>query len=142
MKALFSAAVLLAIASSFTASGQTVSPKHSATNPTAQESVFPLHETSAIKVNADLGGVSSSAKCDADGNLYVPGIPAAGPLLASVFKIDPSGKVVATYNPKDFAQLALDRADTFTPASDGGLYQIAQKGTFRPNAEGNRWPMF
>lgn len=95
--------------------------------------MFPLHETSAIKVNADLGGVSSSAKCDADGNLYVPGIPAAGPLLASVFKIDPSGKVVAIYNPKDFAQLALDRADTFTPASDGGLYQIAQRGIVKPD---------
>lgn len=125
--------LLLVLSATGAAFAQSTSSNNSATQPISRDSIFPLHETSSVKVSAELGGVPSATKCDADGNLYVPGVAAAWSLLGSLVKIDASGKVVATYNPADFAQLALDRADSFTPAADGGVYQIAQKGVFKPD---------
>ncbi len=74
----------------------------------------------------------NSSKCDADGNLYVRKLAVDRPLLGPVVKIDPDGKRTALFDPTAFSQLALDRADAFLPASDGGLYQIAQSGILKP----------
>jgi len=54
------------------------------------------------------------------------------PLLSPVVKIDPDGKRIALFDPAVFSQLTLDRADAFSPASDGGMYQIAQSGVLKP----------
>jgi hypothetical protein len=78
------------------------------------------------------GAFMSSSKCDADGNLYVRKLAVDRPLLGPVVKIDPDGKRTALFDPTAFSQLALDRADAFLPASDGGLYQIAQSGILKP----------
>src|SRR5712671_8155525 len=72
------------------------------------------------------------AKCDADGNLYVRKYATDRPLLGPVVKIDPDGKRTSLFDPAVFSQLALDRADAFSPASDGGMYQIAQSGVLKP----------
>ena len=74
----------------------------------------------------------SSSKCDADGNLYIRKLAVDRPLLGPVVKIDPDGKRTALFDPAAFSQLALDRADAFLPASDGGMYQIAQSGVIKP----------
>lgn len=47
-------------------------------------------------------------------------------------KIDPDGKRTAVFDPAAFSQLGLDRADAFSPAPDGGIYQIAQSGVVKP----------
>jgi len=78
------------------------------------------------------GAFMSSSKCDADGNLYVRKLAVDRPLLGPVVKIDPDGKRTALFDPAAFKQLALDRADAFSPASDGGMYQIAQSGGLKP----------
>lgn len=74
----------------------------------------------------------SGAKCDGDGNLYIRKYATDRPLLGPVVKIDPDGKRVALFDPVAFSQLALDRADAFSPASDGGMYQVAQSGVVKP----------
>ena len=74
----------------------------------------------------------SGTKCDADGNLYIRKVATDRPLLGPVVKIDPDGKRVALFDPVAFSQLALDRADAFSPAFDGGMYQIAQSGVLKP----------
>ena len=74
----------------------------------------------------------SSSKCDADGNLYIRKFAMDRPLLGPVVKIDADGKRVALFDPAAFSQLALERADAFSPASDGGLYQIAQSAGLKP----------
>ena len=50
----------------------------------------------------------------------------------NVCRIDRDGKRIALFDPAAFSQLALDRADGFSPASDGGMYQIAQSGGLKP----------
>jgi hypothetical protein len=86
-----------------------------------------------MNVASEAGGAfMSSSKCDADGNLYVRKLAVDRPLLGPVVKIDPDGKRTALFDPIAFSQLALDRADAFLPASDGGLYQIAQSGILKP----------
>jgi hypothetical protein len=86
-----------------------------------------------MNVASETGGAfMSSSKCDADGNLYVRKLAVDRPLLGPVVKIDPDGKRTALFDPTAFSQLALDRADAFLPASDGGLYQIAQSGILKP----------
>jgi hypothetical protein len=86
-----------------------------------------------MNVASETGGAfMSSTKCDADGNLYVRKLAVDRPLLGPVVKIDPDGKRTALFDPTAFSQLALDRADAFLPASDGGLYQIAQSGILKP----------
>jgi len=72
------------------------------------------------------------SKCDADGNLYIRKYAIDRPLLSPVVKIDPEGKRTALFDASAFSQLALDRADAFSPASDGGMYQIAQSGVLNP----------
>ena len=72
------------------------------------------------------------SKCDVDGNLYIRKFAGDRPLLGPVVKIDPDGKRTALFDLSGFSQLSLDRADAFSPASDGGLYQIAQSGVVKP----------
>jgi hypothetical protein len=86
-----------------------------------------------MNVASEMGGAfMSGSKCDADGNLYIRKYASDRPLLGPVVKIDPEGKRVALFDPAAFSQLALDRADAFSPASDGGVYQIAQSGIVKP----------
>ena len=72
------------------------------------------------------------AKCDADGNLYIRKYATDRPLLSPVVKIDTEGKRVALFDPAAVSQLKLDRADAFSPAPDGGFYQIGAVGIARP----------
>ena len=74
----------------------------------------------------------SGSKCDGDGNLYIRKVATDRPLLGPVVKIDPDGKRVALFDPVAFSGLELDRADAFSPASDGGMYQVAQSGVLKP----------
>jgi hypothetical protein len=86
-----------------------------------------------MNVASEMGGAfMSPSKCDADGNLYIRKYAMDRPLLGPVVKIDPDGKRTALFDPAAFSQLALDRADAFSPASDGGMYQIAQSGILKP----------
>jgi hypothetical protein len=78
------------------------------------------------------GAFMSPSKCDADGNLYIRKYAIDRPMLGPVVKIDANGKRTALFDPAAFSQLALDRADAFSPASDGGMYQIAQGGVLKP----------
>src|SRR5260370_29868978 len=96
-------------------------------------STIALHASSTMNVASETGGAfMNSSKCDADGNLYLRKLAVDRPLLGPVVKIDPDGKRTALFDPTAFSQLALDRADAFLPASDGGLYQIAQSGILKP----------
>ena len=96
-------------------------------------STIALHASSTVNVASEMGGAfMSPSKCDADGNLYVRKLAVDRPLLGPVVKIDPDGKRIALFDPAAFSQLALDRADAFSPASDGGMYQIAQSGILKP----------
>src|ERR1700675_1382441 len=92
-----------------------------------------LRATSTMNVASETGGAfMSPSKCDADGNLYIRKYATDRPLLGPVVKIDPDGKRTALFDPSAFSQLALDRADVFSPASNGGMYQIAQSGVSKP----------
>ncbi len=96
-------------------------------------STIALHASSTMNVASEMGGAfMSSSKCDADGNLYVRKLAVDRPLLGPVVKIDPDGKRTTLFDAAAFSQLALDRADAFSPASDGGMYQIAQSGGLKP----------
>ena len=115
-----------------------VAQGHSATpsavpNITPSGSSIALHASSTINVASEMGGAfMSSSKCDADGNLYIRKLAVDRPLLGPVVKIDPDGKRTALFDPAVFSQLALERADAFSPAFDGGMYQIAQSGILKP----------
>ena len=100
--------------------------------PQASETIFTLHASSTMNLQSEMGGAFSSAKCDADGNLYIRKFAVDRPLLGPVAKIDPDGKRIALFDPAGFSQLALNRADAFLPASDGGIYRIAQSGVSNP----------
>ena len=96
-------------------------------------STIALQASSTMNVTSEMGGAfMSPSKCDADGNLYIRKYAMDRPLLGPVVKIDPEGKRVALFDPAAFSQLGLDRADAFSPASDGGMYQIAQSGVLQP----------
>jgi hypothetical protein len=96
-------------------------------------STIALHAISTANVASEMGGAfMTPAKCDADGNLYLRKFAMDRPMLGPVVKINPEGKRVALFDLSGFSQLALDRADTFSPASDGGVYQIAQSGILKP----------
>jgi len=96
-------------------------------------SALALHASSTMNVASEMGGaIMSGSKCDADGNLYIRKYAMDRPLLGPVVKIDRDGKRIALFDPAAFSQLALDRADAFSPASDGGMYQIAQSGVLKP----------
>jgi hypothetical protein len=97
------------------------------------EPTLALQISSTMNVASEMGGAfMSGTKCDADGNLYIRKYATDRPLLGPVVKIDPDGKRVALFDPAAFSQLALDRADAFSPASDGGMYQVAQSGVLKP----------
>jgi hypothetical protein len=86
-----------------------------------------------MNVAAEMGGAfMSPSKCDADGTLYIRKLATDRPLLGPVVKIDADGKRTALFDPAAFSQLSLDRADAFSPALDGGMYQIAQAGVLKP----------
>ncbi|MGB9206134.1 MAG: hypothetical protein WCB94_19405 [Terriglobales bacterium] len=92
-----------------------------------------LQISSTMNVASEMGGAfMSGAKCDGDGNLYIRKVATDRPLVGPVVKIDPDGKRVALFDPVAFSGLALDRADAFSPASDGGMYQVAQSGVLKP----------
>ena len=96
-------------------------------------STISLHATSTVNVASEMGGAfMSGSKCDADGNLYIRKFAMDRPLLGPVVKIDRDGKRTALFDLGAFSQLGLDRADAFSPASDGGMYQIAQSGVLKP----------
>jgi hypothetical protein len=96
-------------------------------------STLALRASSTMKVASEMGGAfMNPSKCDGDGNLYIRKYATDRPLLGPVVKIDPGGRRTALFDPATFSQLALDRADAFSPASDGGMYQIAQSGVLKP----------
>ncbi len=96
-------------------------------------STIALRASSTINVASEMGGAfMSGSKCDGDGNLYIRKLAMDRPLLGPVVKIAPEGKRTALFDPAAFSQLGLDRADAFSPASDGGMYQIAQSGVVKP----------
>jgi len=72
------------------------------------------------------------ATCDEDGDLYIRKYASDRPMLGPIVKIDGDGKRVALFDPVAFSKLDLSRSDSFTPTSDGGLYQIAQMGVVKP----------
>ena len=97
------------------------------------EPTLALQISSTMNVASEMGGAfMSGTKCDSDGNLYIRKFAMDRPLLGPVVKIDPDGKRVALFDPAAFSQLGLDRADAFSPASDGGMYQVAQSGVLKP----------
>jgi hypothetical protein len=92
-----------------------------------------LRETSRKSIASEMGGAFMfPARCDADGNLYIRKFATDRPLLGPIIKVDPEGKRVALFDPVAVSQLKLDRADAFSPAPDGGLYQIAAVGAANP----------
>ena len=96
-------------------------------------STIALRASSTMNVPSEMGGAfMTPSKCDADGNLYIRKLAMDRPLLGPVVKIDPEGKRIALFDPAAFSKLALDRADAFSPAADGGIYQIAQSGVLKP----------
>jgi hypothetical protein len=96
-------------------------------------STISLRASSTTNLTSEMGGAfMSPSKCDADGNLYIRKLATDRPLLGPVVKIDADGKRTALFDPAAFSKLALDRADAFSPAADGGMYQIAQSGVLKP----------
>ena len=92
-----------------------------------------LHETSRKSIASEMGGAFMfPAKCDVGGNLYIRKFATDRPLLGPIVKVDPEGKRVALFDPVAVSQLKFDRADAFSPAPDGGLYQIAAVGAANP----------
>jgi hypothetical protein len=86
-----------------------------------------------MNVASEMGGAfMHPPKCDSEGNLYIRKYASDRPLLAPVVKIDTDGKRTALFDAASFSRLAFDRADAFSPESDGGLYQIAQVGVMQP----------
>jgi hypothetical protein len=96
-------------------------------------STLSLRATSTLNIPSEMGGAfMNPAKCDAEGNLYIRKLAMDRPQLGPVVKIGTDGQRAALFDPAAFSQLALDRADAFSPAPDGGLYQIAQSGVLKP----------
>ena len=129
--------LFLFLAAFSAAQGHSATPSAVPNIPPSESSIsgstIGLHASSTVNVASEMGGAfMSPSKCDADGNLYVRKLAVDRPLLGPVVKIDPDGKRAALFDPAAFSQLALDRADAFSPASDGGMYQIAQSGILKP----------
>ena len=132
MRLLAIAALVLVQVAGSVAQSSSAPPSPPASVP-VPPSALALRETSRKSVVSEMGGAfMGSSKCDADGNLYIRKYAADRPQLGPVVKIDSEGKRTALFDPVAFSQLALDRADAFSPASDGGLYQIAQSGVVKP----------
>jgi hypothetical protein len=100
---------------------------------TLSGSTLTLRATSTVNIPSEMAGAfMNPAKCDAEGNLYIRKLAMDRPQLGPVVKIDSDGQRAALFDPAAFSQLALDRADAFSPAPDGGMYQIAQSGVLMP----------
>jgi hypothetical protein len=96
-------------------------------------SLIPLQESSRRVIESETGGAfMSGSKCDADGNLYIRKLASDRPMLGPVVKINQEGKRVALFDPASFTEPKLSRADAFSPAPDGGLYQIAGTDGLKP----------
>lgn len=107
--------------------------KSTAKTPAPVAPAIPLNSFSTMNVLSEMGGAfMNPAKCDEDGNLYIRKFATDRPLRSPTVKINPDGKRTALFDPAAFSQLNLDRADAFSFAYDGGLYQIAQKGVVKP----------
>ena len=136
MKAFAAGLLLMAVASfAQTKSGASSQQAEAAATPkiSAVQTVIPLTSSSTINVPSEMGGAFMvPAKCGEDGNLYIRKYATDRPLLGPVVKIDQDGKRTALFDPVAFSKLDLDRADAFSHASDGGLYQIAQQGILNP----------
>lgn len=129
-----SAQIIAQIKSPPDAAPTVAAPAASTANAIPSGSSLSLHATSTMSVASEMGGAfMSGSKCDADGNLYIRKYASDRPLLGPVVKIDADGKRTALFDPATFTQLALDRADAFSPAPDGGIYQIAQSGILKRN---------
>jgi hypothetical protein len=109
------------------------SQRFSAPSKPASEPSLTLRAATSMNVASEAGGAfMSNSKCDSDGNLYIRKFAVNRPMLGPVVKIDPDGKRVAVFDPIVFSELELTRADGFSPAWDGGLYQMAQSGAVKP----------
>ncbi len=109
---------------------QSKTPTHAIARPVQ---AIALRETSRKSIASEMGGAFMfPARCDADGYLYIRKFATDRPLLGPIVKVDPEGKRVALFDPAAVSQLKLDRADAFSPAPDGGLYQIAAVGAANP----------
>ena len=107
--------------------------KNSVSRAPATGSSLALNSVSTLNVPSEAGGAfMNGSKCDADEYLYLRKYSTDRPLLSTIVKIDHDGKRVAVFDPAAFSHLALDRADAFSPASDGGLFEIAQSGILKP----------
>ena len=116
--------------------GQTSSPPRSQPKPNTRvvpsTSVLPLNISSVTRLPGESGGFMAPLKCDEEGNLYVRKYDRYRPQLGPVVRIGKDGKRDALFDPTAFPDLGPDRADAFSPAWDGGLYWIAQKGVVKP----------
>jgi hypothetical protein len=109
---------------------QSKTPTHAIARPVQ---AIALRESSRKSIASEMGGAFMfPAKCDADGNLYIRKFATDRPLLGPIIKVDPEGKRVALFDPASVSQIKLDRADAFSPAPDGGLYQIAAVSVANP----------
>jgi hypothetical protein len=94
---------------------------------------IPLNSISTMDIPSEAGGAFMfPAICDEDGNLYIRKYASDHPMLGPIVKIDRDGKRAALFDPAAFSKLDLSRSDSFTPSSDGGIYQIAQAGVVKP----------
>ena len=101
---------------SFTQTQSSSAAKNSVSGASVSGSTIALHATSTMNVASEMGGAfMSGSKCDADGNLYIRKFASDRPLRGPVVKIDPDGKRIGMFDPAAFSQLALDRADGFSP---------------------------
>lgn len=97
--------------------------------PAISGSTIALRAVSTTTLVSEAGGAFMvPAKCDGNGNLYIRKFAMDRPLLGPVVRIDTDGKRTALFDAGSFSQLGIDRADAFSPGSDGGLYQIAESG--------------
>jgi hypothetical protein len=131
MRLLLTASLVLLVSAGFSASSLTAQTNSAV--PPVSASTIALHATSTMNVASEMGGAfMNPVKCDGDGNLYIRKLATDRPMLGPVVKIDREGKRTALFDPAVYSQLGLDRADAFSPASDGGLYRIAQSGVLKP----------
>lgn len=112
---------------------QTAVPTKSAQHRATRITPILLHESSRHIIASETGGAfMSGSKCDSEGNLYIRKLATDRPMLGPVVKINEEGKRVAMFDPASFSDPKLSRADAFSPALDGGLYQIAGTGGLKP----------
>jgi hypothetical protein len=119
---------------SFAQIDSTAPSKNSSSGSRTSESTLTLRPTSSIDIASEKGGAfMNPAKCDAEGSLFIRKLASDRPLLGPVVKIDSDGKRTALFDPVAFSELGLIRADGFSPASDGGMDQIANTGGLNPS---------